>query len=237
MPNRIVHIPGVGEVTIVKRRRSSSLRLSVTSSGKVRVGIPYWTPYAAGEAFAKNRRQWIVLAIAEHRQPLLRPGSRIGKTFRLHFYRNDRPGASRDIRTRLSGSRIGITTNLMFDTPRVQQKAYAACERALRKEVQTLLLPRLKLLSRQYGLSYTAVRIKKMTSRWGSCSETGVITLNSYLSQLPWRLVDYVLLHELAHTRHLNHSKEFWYLFEAVCPDARQLRREIREHKPRVEPA
>ena len=54
--------------------------------------------------------------------------------------------------------------------------------------------------------------------------------------QLPWELIDYVILHELVHTKHLNHSPEFWRALEELSPGARALQKKIKSHKPRVEP-
>jgi predicted metal-dependent hydrolase len=79
------------------------------------------------------------------------------------------------------------------------------------------------------------VQIRKLTARWGSCSSAKVITLSYYLMQLPWPLIDYVLLHELSHTEHMNHGSDFWGKFESVLPGAKVLRKEIRTYKPLVQ--
>jgi len=98
----------------------------------------------------------------------------------------------------------------------------AACRRALRRwlrrQGQDHLLPRLAAVSRGCGLPYARSTVRLARSRWGSCSRVGVISLNARLLLLPPALVDYVLVHELCHTRQPNHSPAFWHLVARYCP-------------------
>lgn len=90
---------------------------------------------------------------------------------------------------------------------------------------------RVKELAIQYGFKYADVSIRKMKSRWGSCSLKGNIHLSSYLAALPTACIDYVILHELCHTRHMNHGPLFWREVEKVCPDYKNTRKIMRQHK------
>ncbi len=85
----------------------------------------------------------------------------------------------------------------------------------------------LSVLSRQFSLSYAKVTIRGQKSRWGSCSSVGNISLNYKLLFLPRELVRYVLLHELAHTQHLNHSPAYWKFLSALEPAAKALDRRL----------
>lgn len=78
------------------------------------------------------------------------------------------------------------------------------------------------------GLEAKAFRFRKMRSRWGSCSRRGVITFNTQIMRLPERLIDYVVMHELAHLRHMNHSAAFYRELEKTLPDHRVLQKELR---------
>jgi len=91
------------------------------------------------------------------------------------------------------------------------------------------LVPRLHALGRETGLSFSALTIRGQKSRWGSCSSQNRISLNFKLLFLPQTLVRHVLIHELCHTVHLNHSQRFWDLVERFDPDCRQLRQELRD--------
>lgn len=77
------------------------------------------------------------------------------------------------------------------------------------------------------GFRYGRVQIRRQRTRWGSCSATGTISLNVCLMFLAPAVVRYLLIHELCHTRHMNHSRRFWSLVEAHEPDYARLDREL----------
>ncbi|MGB9093646.1 MAG: SprT family zinc-dependent metalloprotease [Gallionella sp.] len=72
------------------------------------------------------------------------------------------------------------------------------------------------------------VHLSQAQTQWGSCTAQGAVRLNVQLIKLPQRLIDYVVVHELAHLRELNHSPDFWRVVESVCPDYASLRSELR---------
>ncbi|MGB5591850.1 MAG: SprT family zinc-dependent metalloprotease [Gammaproteobacteria bacterium] len=86
-------------------------------------------------------------------------------------------------------------------------------------QAKTMLLPEMDRLAQRTGLHPTAVRIGRQRSRWGSCSSAGRINLNCGLLFMRPALVEYLMIHELCHLRHLNHSKRFWRLVEEHLPD------------------
>ena len=73
-----------------------------------------------------------------------------------------------------------------------------------------------------------AVRLSSAKTQWGCCTARGMVHLNRQLIKLPLRLIDYVVVHELAHLREMNHSAAFWEVVESVCPDYLRLRRELK---------
>jgi predicted metal-dependent hydrolase len=94
---------------------------------------------------------------------------------------------------------------------------------------QHLLFDRLKELAAQHGFRYGRAGIRNQKSRWGSCSARNHISLNIQLLALPGHLRDYVILHELVHTEHKNHSQRFWHrLNELVGGKSKALRKEMR---------
>lgn len=83
-------------------------------------------------------------------------------------------------------------------------------------------------LFQKYGIAYPQIKIRKMTSRWGSCQPTrGIITLNSRLIEVPRASIEYVVLHEFAHFIHPNHSKEFYTFVEKLMPDWKERKAEL----------
>ena len=110
----------------------------------------------------------------------------------------------------------------------------AAARRQLRADAERKLPQRLRELAAAHGFDVAGVSIRDQRSRWGSCSPNGRISLNWRLVQMPPAVRDYVLLHELAHLRHPNHSRRFWRELEALCPWHRDARRWLAEHGGRA---
>lgn len=101
----------------------------------------------------------------------------------------------------------------------------------LRKDAKLLLPRRVAELAYMHGFNYTALRIQPSKTRWGSCSGRNSINLSLYLMKVPEHLQDYVILHELCHTVHHDHSPKFWALMDKVTDGkAKALRAELRRY-------
>jgi predicted metal-dependent hydrolase len=85
-------------------------------------------------------------------------------------------------------------------------------------------------LAREHGVEIARVQVRDQRSRWGACSPKRVITLNWRLIQMPSSVTDYVILHELTHLKHPNHSRRFWQAVERICPAWRDGERWLRKH-------
>jgi predicted metal-dependent hydrolase len=128
-------------------------------------------------------------------------------------------------RTKLM-TRPDATLVLMGDINDVEQ-SQLLLKKWLRQKAQMQLVPLIAKLSEETGLSCQRITIREQKSRWGSCASNGNIALNCKLIFLPLHLVRYVLIHELCHTRHFNHSKRFWHLVSQFDPNFALHRREI----------
>ncbi len=106
-------------------------------------------------------------------------------------------------------------------------EAAVALRNWIARRAKTPLSERLAVLAEAHQLHPTGITIRSQKSRWASCSSGGAISLNLRLAFLPPHLVDYVLLHELAHLKELNHSPHFWATLVEICPNARQLDHEL----------
>ena len=100
-----------------------------------------------------------------------------------------------------------------------------------RRKARRAIIARLEELAREHGFCYGRVSVRNQKTRWGSCSSEGNINLNVNLVRLPEELRDYVLLHELVHTRIINHSARFWAELDRYVGDAKGLRRRLKEHQ------
>lgn len=94
------------------------------------------------------------------------------------------------------------------------------------------LFKRLKKLAKKHGFNYNNATIRHQKTRWGSCSSKNNINLNISLALLPPKLTDYVILHELVHTRIKNHSKNFWAELDKYVDDSSALRKEMKNYRP-----
>ena len=99
-----------------------------------------------------------------------------------------------------------------------------------RAEAKTKLINRLEFLSTQHGFTYNGVYIRNQKTRWGSCSQQDNISLNIMLTRIPAELMDYVILHELVHTRYKNHSQDFWAELDRFVPNSRKISTRLRKH-------
>ena len=105
-----------------------------------------------------------------------------------------------------------------------------AVERHLWKLAMRELPPRVLEFAAQHQLQVNRVSVRNQKSRWGSCSRRGTISLNWRLIQSPAFVQDYIILHELCHLRHMNHSRRFWREVERVCPDFEAAERWLKQH-------
>lgn len=111
------------------------------------------------------------------------------------------------------------------------QKWIAAAVKKLEKHHALAVLPeRVAFLAEKHGLRYGRVSIRQQKTRWGSCSSENHISLNSRMVVLPEQLCDYIILHELVHTRHKNHGPQFWNMLCQLEPRAREYARALRKY-------
>lgn len=232
---KVVNLPDIGEIVLTKRRGNTNIRMSYARDGGIRVSLPYFVPYEAGLAFVRSKTDWL----QKHRPApasQLGQGDRIGKAHRVHFVTST---TATKPTVRVAKSRVQTTLPLSVAAhDSIAQKAVQrGALKALKQEADQLLPQRLDHLAKKHGFSYESVTTKRLSSRWGSCSQHRDITLNIYLMQLPWHLIDYVIVHELVHTEHLNHSPGFWQRFEQIMPTAKQLRRDLKKYPTAIQPS
>lgn len=232
MAAKSVDVPDLGTVKLYKRRGARSIRLSVTPDGDIRVNLPFWVPFSTGIQFAVSRREWIQEQL-EKLPRNLKHGQLIGRSHRLFFEPNakvDKPSS----RVTASAVRVTHPFEQHNSEPHIQAVAIRAAIRALRSQAEDLLPDRLRNLAEQHGFNFRSVQVKQLRGRWGSCDQDKNIILNLFLMQLPWELIDYVLLHELTHTEVLRHGPDFWNAMQRVAPNVQTLRKSIRNYHPAV---
>ncbi len=98
-----------------------------------------------------------------------------------------------------------------------------------KNKIRRRIMERLKLYAPQMGVNFARVTVRDQKSRWGSCSSKGNLNFNYRLYYLPQELMDYVVVHELAHRIHMNHSREFWEVVAKYDADYKEHRKRIKE--------
>lgn len=135
----------------------------------------------------------------------------------------------------LGEMRIVCPPSANFADEQLQEWLHKVIEEALRRNAKIILPMRLYQLSGEHNLPYKSVKINSSRGRWGSCSARKAINLSYFLVLLPPHLIDYVLLHELCHTREMNHGDRFWALLNSMTDGkAFELREELKAYKTEI---
>ena len=230
MASRTLEVPGLGQVAFQKRRGARNIRLRITADGAPVVTLPYIVPYAVAVRFAAQHADWVQAELQKH-IVVLPHGMQVGRAHTLRFIGGsvvDKP------KTRVTAQDVIVRHHGEVTDAAVQAAAQAAVRRALKQEAEHFLPQRLRIIAAHEGYIYKNCTIKQLRGRWGSCNQDKEIIFNSFLMQLPIELIDYVIYHELAHTRAMNHGADFWKELEAHVPNARLLRKQIRQYQPTI---
>ena len=214
--------------TVVRStRRTRAIQLSI-EAGAVVVRAPAGTSAAAIESLLSRRAAWITSRLDTAPPPV-----RLESGQSLPFF-------GRDIALTVSVAQVRHPTarylqhSLQVDVPigKTGSEAEALCALAISRWYRHSTRFRLRrAISRcppPVGRSPVTWSVRDQKRRWGSCSATGVLRFNWRLAMLHPHLTDYVVVHELCHLRHPNHSASFWQLVEQVMPEAPRLRQELR---------
>ena len=222
--------PEFGKIALRRTSLSRNIRLKLDARGVISITLPKRAPLFLARQLLDDSRSSVRNSLAKIRtaQPAYHEGDIIGKVHRLRIEQNDSVGYS----YRLDRNELVVFTPVAAQPEMVQKTIHDGIAKALRAQAKSYLPRRLKALADRHGFHYGRLRFSSAGTRWGSCSSEGTISLNIWLMQLPFDLIDYVILHELSHTRHMNHGEEFWAELTHFVPNYRELRRRLKEHHP-----
>jgi len=203
---------------IIKKGLKNSY-ISVSDEAKITLKTP-----KVSQNFVQNllleKETWIRKKLAEVE---LNPPVKINIEDEVHLfgeiYSIDMPEAIK-LREKLNKIRLNTTQNII------------KCYNSFYKEYsQDYIIPRVKYFADLMGFKYNDIKFRKMKGRWGSCSSKRVLTFNTELIKTKKELIDYVVVHEIAHLKHMNHSKAFHSLVDEYLPNSKLYRKELKKTK------
>ncbi len=220
-----------------KRGKRRTIGLSISTDG-LSVRAPRWTPVGEVEALLHDKSAWVLEKLQSARERaheidqariVWADGAELdylGARLRLvldpaHGF--TQVGAVLENSGEVATLRLGLAHNANEGQIRDAAQAW------LMRQAKALFTERLDHFAPQLGVRYTKLRLSSAGTRWGSASADGSIRLNWRLIHLKMEMVDYVVVHELSHLRHMDHSPRFWDVVASVLPDHEQRRRALRE--------
>ncbi|MGA0133917.1 MAG: M48 family metallopeptidase [Opitutales bacterium] len=220
-----LHVAG-REVNVWPRvsERSSRMRLSVKPGPRIVLSYPPHASHAAALTFLRDNLGWLERTLGRARvtQPSLTKHLE-----RFPWITHD--DRLLDVSITAAGrasARIDRTEDsLVLGLPAATRELSAV--RAVRRMAESGLTAAVSRLGARSGVTFSKVTVRDQTTRWGSCSGAGALSLNWRLVLLPPKLHDHVILHELAHRRHMDHSDRFWGQLAIWDPDWRKHDREL----------
>jgi hypothetical protein len=207
---------------MVHHPRARRYLLRLRPDGTARVTIPRHGTIAAGKDFAVRNIGWLETQL---QQLAARPITPVGWHLGTEILFRGEP-------VRLETGGAG---SILFGAERMNvSDASADLRPAIQKHLRQLaaqeLPARVRELAALHGVEVVRVSVRNQKSRWGSCSRRGTISLNWRLIQTPVAVRDYIILHELAHRRQMNHSEKFWQEVARLCPNYLAAERWLKQH-------
>lgn len=226
MTSKVVQFEQIGSVTFVKNRRSKNIKISVKPDQSVRVSFPFYTSSAEVAHFVDKNLAWI----QNQQQKFQTKKIKIHDGFKMQTKLHQivfQTGLENRTSINLNEVKVEIE-----DFSSGVSRAYieSILIQIYRFEAKQILPVRLSELAEKYNFNYNKVTIRNNKRNWGSCSAKNNISLNLQMMKLPDELIDYILLHELVHTKIKNHGAEFWQnLNEITEYKAKELSKQVRQ--------
>jgi hypothetical protein len=222
---RSITLDGQAVAYQLRRSRRRTIGLSIDQRG-LRVGAPLRARLGDIEALISQHGQWVLDKLAIWRERPAPTRAQVADGDVIFAFGTPLTAA---IRHSLRAA-WHIDGGMLHLAVPVAAHPEAVLHAALREHARAVLRERLALHAPRLGVAVPPLRLSSARTRWGSCNQRGGISLNWRLVFMPLAVVDYVVAHELAHLKEMNHGPRFWSVVEQLCPDWRALRSELRRH-------
>ncbi len=215
------------ELTRSKRR---TLSVKISRDAVVKVYAPQRMSQKQIDEFLFDNRAWVSKHLEEARKQKLEADAFVpGRDRGLLLLGREYPLMYS------GGGRAGFDGQSFFVPQGTGADGVSAALKEVYRSLAKDYLPRRTYeLAARFGETVASVKINSARTRWGSCSSKGNINLSLFLMMAPTDAVDYCIIHELAHLKHMDHSPEFWRLVGIRCPDYKQKRAELKKLNDRL---
>ena len=222
-------------IILYRSKKAKNINISIRPFKGVRVAVPRLASFRQAKQFVVIRKHWIEKHAAqmkqfEDRQTVFNWDTQFNTKYRtLNLIKSKIDVISYNYTENQIVVQIPESESILNSD--VQDFIVNAIEKTYRLEAKAYLPNRVEKLAKTYDLVYKKVKINNAKTRWGSCSSENNINLSLQLMRLPDYLIDYVILHELAHTKVKNHSTQFWYFLDALTENkAKKLDKELKSY-------
>jgi hypothetical protein len=226
-------------IKLTKNSKAKNISITIQPFKGVRVTVPRYVTYKQALSFVNHKIEWIKTKHTKIKNTEANYSAfNLDTTFstRNHVLIIQQKNITK-INSKIKDGKIIINVPFTETVEKIEIQQYIRhkIEEAWRLEAKELLPDRIDRLAKKHQLNYNKLTIKNTRSRWGSCSYNNNINLSLHLMRLPDHLIDYVILHELAHTKVKNHRKEFWnFLNQLTDISARSLDKELKNYSLRI---
>jgi predicted metal-dependent hydrolase len=226
------------------RKRRKTIGISISEEKGVIVSVPQWATRKQIDEVLAQKKEWIFSkyqlisqrrAFQDNRS--FRSGSPVLYLGHEYLLQIENMESQNNIRITIENNtiRMELPSCMETESPTEQEEQVrGVLEGWYRRQAANYLQERLLLYAEKMGVKPLKLSIRGQKKRWGSCSVNNSIQLNWKLMLAPGPVLDYVVVHELAHIREKNHSKDFWKLVETTLPDYRQRRAWLKENGYRL---
>ncbi len=221
----------LGEIIVRRRNNVRNLRIRLGTDGRYIVYAPNLTPVLYIKKTIKDSRENLKKMRLSVCSNIYNDKQSIGKNHKIAVIKTGLISKP-EVKLQKQLLLVYIPPSHNISDTEVQQQIRDYVAKILRKEAKEYLPRRIKYLAERYDFGYSSVRFSHACSRWGSCSSSKKISLNIALMKLPDELIDYVLIHELSHTIHMNHSKKFWAEVERCDPKYKLHKASLKNESP-----
>ena len=232
---KIIETKDLGRITVRRNKRSKHISMRVKPGGEVFVTAPTHVSMSYIEKMIETKSEWIkqklekVSAIEKSITVFDLDTKFQTRSHRLLIDTHDKDAVT--VRVSDGLIRIKCPCTRVISDKDIQKTIRDGIDKALRIEAQEYIPHRVKGLANKFNLKYRDVTVKKARTRWGSCSSRNNLNFNIHLMMLPEELIDYVIMHELAHTIEKNHSHKFWSLLDGFIGDSKKLNNALKNYR------